>query len=760
MTNFNQAILGVICGGFLLLGSALACAQELNMTETHPGAELFPEALRKQLAEAVGDQGPDYEPRTRHLHEDGSARFTNRLILDASPYLLQHAHNPVNWYPWGEEAFETAKRLDRPILLSVGYSTCHWCHVMEEESFEDLEIAEYLNAHYVAIKVDREQRPDVDSLYMTAVQALTGGGGWPMTVWLTPDMEPFHGATYIPPRDGDRGVRHGFLTQLGLLRDAYYNQRERVDQASASLTARIQAMLGDLGAPAEEIPGSGIVSTAATAYAARYDREYGGLSQAPKFPSHLPARLMLRAAELAGEFSFVEMAAHTLHAMAAGGMYDQLGGGFHRYSTDRQWLVPHFEKMLYDNALLVPAYLEAYQASGDQTLADIAVDVLTYLDREMSDPGGGFYSATDADSENPEGEMEEGWFFTWTPAELVEVLGEEAAGPIIDAYGVTEGGNFEGRSILHLGQRPGPLDEDPELRQKLLDVRSGRPAPLLDDKVLTSWNGLAISAFARAGMVLDSVAFVDRASRAARFLLDNQIEDGRLRRVYRRGTAQGAGTLDDYAFLIAGLLDLYEASGDVTWAESAASLQTVLDERFWDEAGGGYFLTPDDAAQLLAREKPAYDGAEPSGNSVAAMNLLRWSEMTGEDHFRQRADDLLMALASRIERAPTGLAELLLALDFRHAQPKEVVLVAADATKDLQPFRQVLRSKFRPHLVVLPTVEGEDLESQFRTFPILEGKYAIDGQATAYVCQAGTCKRPVTEAEAFADQLSGTLDEP
>ena len=729
------------------------------MTETHPGAEPFSDALRQQLAEAVEAQGPDYEPRTHHLRDDGSARFTNRLILDASPYLLQHAHNPVNWYAWGEEAFAASRELDRPILLSVGYSTCHWCHVMEEESFEDLEIAEYLNAHYVAIKVDREQRPDVDSLYMTAVQALTGGGGWPMTVWLTPELEPFHGATYIPARDGDRGVRHGFLTQLGLLRDAYYNQRERVDQASSSLTARIQAMLGDLGARAEEIPGSEIVSTAATAYAARYDREYGGLKQAPKFPSHLPARMMLRAAEGAGEFAFVEMAAHTLHAMAAGGMYDQLGGGFHRYSTDRQWLVPHFEKMLYDNALLVPAYLEAYQATGDQALADIAVDILTYLDREMSDPGGGFYSATDADSENPEGKMEEGWFFTWTPAELSEAVGEEAAQKIVEAYGVTEEGNFEGRSILHLEQRPGPLDEDPELREKLLGIRSRRPAPLLDDKALTSWNGLTISAFARAGVVLERPDFVDRAGRAARFLLDHAVNEGRLSRLYRKGTVQGSATLDDYAFFVAGLLDLYEASGEPEWAEAAAALQKAVDEHFWDEDGGGYFLTPDDGEKLLAREKPAYDGAEPSGNSVAAMNLLRWAEMTGEDRFRQRADELFKALGERIERAPTGLAELLLALDFRHAKPKEIVLVAAGDQSELAPFRDVLRTKFRPHLVVLPVVEGEDLERQARTFPILEGKYAVKGQATAYVCQAGTCKRPVTEAEAFAGQLAAAVDE-
>ncbi len=728
------------------------------MTETHPGTEAYSPALTKELAKGVEDQRVDYRPRTHHLKKDGSARFTNRLILEASPYLLQHAHNPVNWYPWSEEAFETARELNRPVLLSIGYSTCHWCHVMEEESFEDLEIAEFLNQHYVAIKVDREERPDVDSLYMTAVQAMIGGGGWPMTVWLTPDGKPFHAATYIPARDGDRGTRHGFLTQLGLLKDAYADQPDRVDQVSNSLVERIRAMLGELGPRVEEIPGVEVIDTAAASYAGRYDHQLGGLNQSPKFPSHLPARLMLRVAQRQSEHSYLEMATHTLHAMASGGMYDQLGGGFHRYSTDRKWLVPHFEKMLYDNALLVPAYVEAQQATGSEArggLSVVALDVLNYLDRDMSSPEGGFFSATDADSRNSEGEMEEGWFFTWTPEELVKHLGAESAKDLTKAYNVVEAGHLDGRSILHLSaNRPGVLDQNLELRERLRQIRALRPAPLLDDKVLTSWNGLAISAFAGAGRALNRPELVSRAQRAAEFLTEKMILDDRLYRVFRNGQVRGAAVLDDYAFLIAGLLDLYEASGNSAWAEHAAALQAVLDDHYWD-ASGGYFLTADDGEQLLAREKPAYDGAEPSGNSIAAMNLLRWSEMTGKDRFRKRADELFTALGGRLEQSPTALAELLLALDFRHAQPKEIVLVAATELAELAPFQAVLRSTFRPNLVTLQAIEGSDLERQTKIFPVLEGKYAIDGQPTAYVCQAGACKRPTTDPDEFAALIRG-----
>ncbi|MCP3979835.1 MAG: thioredoxin domain-containing protein [bacterium] len=743
-------------------------AEDVGESPAHefqaPGAGPFPAELERRLAAALEARGKGYVPRTHHLEADGSPRYTNRLILESSPYLLQHAHNPVNWYPWGDEAFEAARRLGRPVLLSIGYSTCHWCHVMEEESFEDLEIAEFMNANYIAIKVDREERPDVDSIYMSAVQMLTGRGGWPMTTWLTPDRTPFFGGTYFPARDGDRGTRRGFLTLLGQLRRFYDEQPEKAAERADEIAARIATAMTP--AAGEKMPDATALDAAFASYAGSYDAEHGGLRRAPKFPSSLSIRLLLRHHRRTGDAQALEMATHSLTKMARGGMYDQVGGGFHRYSVDAQWLVPHFEKMLYDNGLLTVAYLEAFQATGNDELARVAREVLRYVSREMTAPGGAFYSATDADSPTPGGEREEGWFFTWTPAELTAVLGEEDARWISAYYGVTPGGNFEGRNILHVTEsveeqaarlevERAPLVARLErIRARLYEERLHRPPPLRDDKILVSWNGLMISAFARGGFTLAEPEFTRRAADAADFVLREMRDDeGGLRRSYMDGRSRHNAYLDDYAFLIAGLLDLYEATFEARWLREAVELQEILDGQYLDADAGGYFMTSDDHETLLAREKPSRDGAEPSGNSIALMNLARLHELTTSDRYRVRADDLLRSLAPTIARSARSVSEALLALDFRSGAPKEVVIVTKGDKRNAEPFLRVLRENFVPGKVVIVARQGKDLNEQLSLVPLLQGKIPRKAKATAYVCERGVCKLPTSDAAVFRTQL-------
>src|SRR5512142_2819666 len=627
-----------------------------------PGAEPFPEGLARKLAAAAPGQGA-----ARAHHRQGAGpRFTNRLALERSPYLLQHAHNPVSWHPWGAEAFEVARRTGRPVFLSVGYSTCHWCHVMERESFEDLEIARVLNERYVPIKVDREERPDVDALYMTAVQLLTGTGGWPMSVWLTPDREPFHGGTYFPPRAGVRGAGRGFLELLTEIAELWDRDRPRISGATGALTEAVRTALGRSGEPAEATPGPAPIGRAVDLLAAEFDDRHGGLRRAPKFPSSLPVRLLLRHHRRAGDARSLGMATLTLERMAAGGIHDQLGGGFHRYSTDGEWLVPHFEKMLYDNALLATAYAEAWQVTGRRDLARVVRTTLDYLLRDMTSPEGGLYSATDADSEG-----EEGRFFVWEARELRDVLGSDAE-RFVRFHGVTPEGNVEGRNVLHV---PAP-DEDAwealaGAREKLREVRERRVHPSRDEKVLASWNGLAISALAFGGRALGEPRWVAAAARAAEFVLGRMVKDGRLQRTWRAGEAGVPAFLDDHAFVAQGLLDLFEATFDVRWLEAALDLSERLEALFGDPAGGGWFTTATDHERLLAREKPTHDGAEPSGASVAVLNALRLHAFTTDDRWRERAERALRHHARTLEEQPLALAELLLALDYATDDARE-----------------------------------------------------------------------------------------
>lgn len=726
-----------------------------------PGADPYSESLQAELAAAARDKGAGYRPRTRHLNEDGSARYTNRLFLESSPYLLQHAHNPVNWYPWGDEAFAAARKLNRPLLLSVGYSTCHWCHVMEEESFEDEEIAQVMNSRYVAIKVDREERPDIDAVYMSAVQALTGTGGWPMTVWLTPEGKPFYGASYLPARDSAYGG-HSFLTLLQNLAAAYQQQTEMVAQASDGLAYAVEQILAPQAGG--DMPGADLLRGVIERYKQLYDPQYGGISGAPKFPSSLPVRLLLRHYRRSGDSSVLKMATETLQKMAAGGIRDQIGGGFHRYSTDARWLVPHFEIMLYDNALLAIAYLEAFQVTGDEQFRIVAEEILQFVQRDMASPEGAFYSAIDADSPAPDGHREEGRFFTWTPAELDQLLESDEAQLVKNYYQISDSGNFEDRNILHA---PQPLETVAEAlnipvpraqsllaaaREKLYRARAGRPAPHRDEKILCAWNGLMISAFARGGLVLGEPAFTEKAETAAGFLLDNLSEDGRLYRSFKDGRAGHSGYLDDYAFTIAALLDLYESSGEIRWLERALALDRNLEEHYEDPQGG-FFMSADDQEKLLARQKPAFDGAEPSGNAVALLNLLRLHLLTGDGRYRQRAEKGLQAFAGTLQTNPLALSEMMLALEFRLDRAKAIVIVIPKGGS-AEPMLQVLRRTFLPNRALLVVEEGPQLQRQAKLVPLLEGKEAEEGRTTAYVCIEGACQLPTGDAGKFARQIA------
>ncbi|HEY5091574.1 MAG TPA: thioredoxin domain-containing protein [Polyangia bacterium] len=735
-----------------------------------PGRGVGSPVLAVRLRAALLAKGAAYHPRTRHLNADGSPKYTNRLILESSPYLLQHAHNPVNWYPWGDEAFARAKREGKPIFLSVGYSTCHWCHVMEAESFEDEEIARYLNEHYVAIKVDREERPDIDAVYMSAVQALTGSGGWPMSVWLTPERAPFFGGTYFPPRDGVRGARQGFLTLLVELADTYRRDPGRVTTEAAKLTDAVRrelggadpASIGSIGsigsmgsmasAGGQAVPDAAIIRVLVEQLERAFDHTNGGLEGAPKFPSSLPIRLLLRYHRRTGDADALRMAVLTLEKMAAGGIYDQIGGGFHRYSTDARWLVPHFEKMLYDNALLAVAFLEANQVTGRADFARVARETLDYVLAEMTAPSGAFYSATDADSDGAEGK-----FFVWSEAEIRAVLGADpVADRFIRYYGVTSAGNFDGRNILYV---PRANEQEraalSDARAKLYAARARRIPPARDDKILAGWNGLMISALALGGGVLGEPRYTGAAARAADFVLRTMRTGGLLARSFKDGRAGPPGFLEDYAFLAAGLFDLYEASFDPRWLREALALCAQTETLFADPATGGWFATGSKHEKLLAREKPTYDGAIPSGTSVAILDALRAATFTGDDHWRAIADRALGALREPLARHPLGLTEALLALDFRTDMVREVAIIwpkqAGPAAA--APLLATVRRIFLPNKVLAGSAEGEDLGALAALAPFVAEKRALGGRSTAYVCERGRCELPTADPSVLARQL-------
>lgn len=725
------------------------------MSRPAAAPEQYAPQLLKEMDAAREALGPDYVPRTKHLRPDGAPRFTNRLIFSTSPYLLQHAHNPVSWYPWGEEAFQAAARLNRPVLLSVGYSTCHWCHVMEVESFEDEEIAGYINANYIAIKVDREERPDIDSIYMSAVQLLSqGGGGWPMTVVMTPEKRPFFGGTYFPPRDGARGNRVGFLTILRRLKEAYDQDPTSVKNSAQRVAAalQLQSKISPQG-----IPGKEALVEAARILAARFDPKFGGFGSAPKFPRPSTYEFLLRYYRRAADDTALYMVTHSLDRMLEGGIYDQVGGGFHRYSTDDRWLVPHFEKMLYDNAQLISVLAELQQITGEYR--EPLVETLDYVLREMTSAEGAFYSATDADSEG-----HEGTFFVWTPAALEAALGARRAQIAGALFGATSEGNFDGKNVLHrmrdFAEVARALElseaelkaEQQAIKTKLYEAREKRPAPLRDDKVLVEWNAQMISAFAQASIALDEKNWAEHGEKAADFIFAKMNPGGRLARSYRAGRAQHAAVLEDYAFLIAAALDLFEATSKRKWLERALELEATVERYYLDRNSGGFYSTADDAEQLLVREKTIYDGAQPSGNSVAAMNLLRLAEYTGRKEFRDLAEGILRAFGGSLERGAVECPELIQALDFLLDSPKEIVIVTS-ATDDGAELRKALRQSYVPNSVSVIATETQAKELA-SLIPWLENKIAVGAKAVAYVCKAQVCERPTSDPEVFAKLLA------
>ncbi|MCP3954006.1 MAG: thioredoxin domain-containing protein [Desulfobacterales bacterium] len=723
--------------------------------------------LQAKYNEMRQQRGSGYQPRTHHLDAEGWARYTNRLFLESSPYLLQHAHNPVDWYPWGEEAFQKARSENLPIMISIGYATCHWCHVMEAESFEDEEIARTINANFVAIKIDREERPDVDSIYMQAVQALGQGGGWPLNVWLTPDLEPFFGGTYLPARDGDRPGATGFLTVLKALKAYYDDNRDKVDETARALAAHLETL--NTTTPAGNLPDESTLHNAIDLFGKIYDPVNGGVRGAPKFPSSLPVRLLLRYYRRSGDETVLKMATTTLEKMAAGGMYDHIAGGFHRYATDAGWLVPHFEKMLYDNALLVPAYLEGFQVTRNPRFKEVAEQILDYVLKEMRSPAGVFYSATDADSIGPSGQQDEGYFFTWTPDEVRELLDDATADAVLAYYAMSDRGNFEGRNILHTPRSPQEVAEYLGLdvgqlqrqvaraRAVLWETRHERARPLRDEKVLAAWNGLMISALARAGFSLDRSDYTAAAETAALSILDNMVRDGRLHRSWTAGRLGSTGFLEDYALMTAAFIDLYEATFDIAWLHKACEFDTLMTGLFADEKGGGFFASSVQHNNLIVREKSAQDNALPSGNSVAAASLLRLGAYTGRAEYHQRAEALFRAFTAGLNKSPAAFGEMLLAVETYLDVPVEIVVAGKSGREsECSELLVPLRESFLPNRVLF-SGEPDTIEQGARTLPFLEGKAAIEGQAAVFVCDRNGCRQPIFTVAGVRDEITRTV---
>jgi uncharacterized protein len=675
-------------------------------------------------------------------------KHTNALINETSPYLLQHAHNPVQWYPWSEEALSKAKREDKPILLSVGYSACHWCHVMEHESFEDEAIAKLMNESFICIKVDREERPDIDAIYMTAVQLMTGRGGWPMTVFLAPDQTPFFCGTYFPPEDryGMPGFRHILLN----IAQAYREKRQMLLDDAGTILAELRKS-NSFVAIRSQLDVS-MLGKASSSLIADHDSRNGGFGDAPKFPPSMALSYLMRSYQRARDKRFLEAIEQTLDKMACGGIYDQLGGGFHRYSVDARWLVPHFEKMLYDNALLSRVYVDAFLLTRNDFYRKISCETLDYVMREMTSPEGGFYSSQDADSEGKEGE-----FFLWTSREIRSILGNEEAELFCRCYGVTQEGNFEGKNILNI---PRPIDVVARLnnvaedrlwmilqnsRQALFEVREARIKPGRDEKILTAWNALMLRSFAEAANALDNDGYRQMAVRNAEFLLSKLYVDGRLLRSYKNGQARFNAYLEDYACLIDGLLFLYEAVFDLRWIREAEQLAESMILKFWDEKSGGFYFTSNDHEPLIHRTKDYYDSATPSGNSVAAYALLRLWKFSGDNRWCKYALAVLESMAGAMMQHPSAFCHLLCALDFYLGPTKEIAILGDPREEKARDLLHEVFQDYFPNKVIACGINGG--------LHLLEEKTQIDGLTTAYVCENFTCGLPVTSAEGLNRML-------
>jgi len=711
----------------------------------------------------------------------GEPQLANRLANEKSPYLLQHAHNPVDWYPWGEEAFEKARKENKPIFLSVGYSTCHWCHVMERESFSDPKIAAYMNEHFVNIKLDREERPDVDRVYMSFIQATSGRGGWPMSVWLTPELQPFVGGTYFPPKDAFG--RPGFPTVLERIAEGWKDDEAQIRAQATQITKSLQSFASSPGNPNAELSPSFLVE-GLKQMRGRFDSREGGFGYAPKFPRPSELLFLFHEAYRVGPDSAdgkraLEMTALTLEKMQKGGIHDHLGGGFHRYSVDGKWHVPHFEKMLYDQAQLVEAYLIAYQTTGRETFAETARDILDYVLREMTSREGGFYSAEDADSyvAADSHEKAEGAFYVWTAKEIEEALGKERAAEFAYVYGVEPDGNtspegdphgeLQGKNVLIQRHTVAEAAERFKLevekinerlsasREKLFELRAQRPHPHLDDKIITAWNGLMMTAFAKGYQVLGDERYLDAANRSADFIRAN-LYDGKeqtLIRSWREGAADIGGFAEDYAYLVRGLIDLYQTGFDISRLEWAIELQNQQDALFWDDEHGGYFSSTGRDPSVLLRMKEDYDGAEPSPNTISALNLLRLSHLFADSNWNEKAEQTLKALAGQMQRSPLATPMGLVALDAYLSPAEQIVLVGGRASPQTRVMVQSIWKRFLPGGVWV-IIDGEDSRRFFSGRAAFYGSVErIGDQPTAYLCKDFVCNLPTADPETFETQL-------
>jgi uncharacterized protein len=689
----------------------------------------------------------------------GSTRKSNRLILEKSPYLLQHAYNPVDWYPWSPEAFKKAQEEGKPVFLSIGYSTCHWCHVMERESFEDAEVAKLLNDAFVCIKVDREERPDLDSVYMKVCQQLIGSGGWPLHIIMTPDKKPFFAATYIPreSRFGQTGMKE----LIPKVKELWTSHRNTLLESAAEVTESLRQIEKPSTEGSAEELGASTLEEAYVQLSQSFDEDNGGFGNAPKFPSPHNLTFLLRYWKRTSDRKALEMVQKTLEAMKQGGIYDQLGFGFHRYSTDARWLVPHFEKMLYDQAMLTIAYTEAYQATRDERLKQTAKEILTYVLRDMTDPAGGFYSAEDADTEG-----EEGKFYTWTEEEIRRQLPADEADLAVKIFDIEKEGNFKdvlngertGKNILHLNKSPAQIalemhlslqefqERLDQVRSTLFDARQKRVHPSRDDKILADWNGLMIAALSKASQVFDEPEYANAAKKAVNFILTNMRgSQNRLYHRYREGEAKVTGLLTDYAFFVWGLVELYETVFDAKYLEQAVELTEMLMKQFWDEQQGGFYLTSDDAEFTLVRDREIYDGALPSGNSVACMNLVRLAHMTGETQYEKKAAQLIRSFANDVLRAPSACTQLMSALDFAIGPSCEVILVGDPDKADTKRMIEALRSRFAPRKVILFHSSLVQRQGTRYLDAFTQGLTSEGGKATAYVCCNRVCNPPTTD---------------
>lgn len=728
--------------GLWLLAPLLSASAEYHVPVSLP----YPD----EIAQLPADGGPDY----------------NRLIHAKSPYLLQHASNPVDWFPWSEEAFALAKKLDKPVFLSVGYSTCHWCHVMKRESFEDGEVAALLNKTFVNIKVDREERPDIDHVYMTATRRLSGQGGWPMTVFMTPDKKPFFAGTYFP-KDRKLG-RPGFIDLIRHTGTLWKENRDRLVETAETVTRSLQEPVTAPSGDGAEISEK-MLSATYRALEQTYDNVHGGFGEAPKFPTPHKLGFLLRYWKRTQDPAPMSMVEKTLNKLRSGGIYDHIGFGFHRYATGQAWLVPHFEKMLYDQAMLTMAYTEAFQATGNEWYASVVSEILSYVEREMTSREGGFYSGEDAESSG-----EEGLYYYWGYAEVIYILGPEDGKWFNELFNITVEGNFvdpttrrrNGKNIPHLSgsleklaaERGIPLEtltaRVDKLRRSLLEVRESRPRPLKDDKILTDWNGLMIAALAKVGMALDKEDYITAASRSADFLLDKlRQENGRLWKRYRLGEAGLPAHLDDYAFFSWGLLDLYEATFDVKYLQAAIELTQTMLDLFWDDSDGGFFMTAKDGEKLLIRGKVFHDHAMPSGNSVAALNLIRLYHMGTDDIYLDKAERVFASISTKLEAGSSAYCQMMQAVDFAIGPSVELVIAGVPGSKDLQPMLRAAREGFFPNKVTLFRPDNQERPAISRLAPFTLNQRALNGKATAYLCRNFACMAPSTDPNFVREAL-------